>query len=142
MSKLIINAAIQIPFREFTFRAVRSQGPGGQNVNKVNSKVVLQWNAAASPSLPDAVRQRLLQRADASISKSGTITLTSQRSRQRPVNREDCLEKLRVMILDAARVPRKRKATQPTPGSKRRRLRDKELTSFKKTQRQSPKLDN
>ena len=59
MSKLVINETLQIPLDEFEFTAVRSRGPGGQNVNKVNSKVVLQWNLEASPSLPDALRGRL-----------------------------------------------------------------------------------
>jgi len=142
MSTLFINEAIKIPFDEFTFTAVRSQGPGGQNVNKVNSKVVLQWSPTTSPSLPEPVRQRLLVQAEAALTKSGLIIISSQRSRHRHINREDCLHKLRVMILDAAYVPKRRKATRPTMGSQVRRRRDKELTSSKKKERRGPKLDN
>lgn len=141
MSKLIINEQLEIPFDEFTISAVRSQGPGGQNVNKVNSKVILQWDVSASPSLPEDVRTRLLTN-DAGGRRTGVITVSSQRSRHRRINQDDCLRKLRVMILDALRVPKTRKATRPTLGSERRRRRDKEMMSSRKKQRQSPKLDN
>jgi ribosome-associated protein len=141
MSTLIINESIQIPFDEFAITFVRSQGPGGQNVNKVSSKVVLQWPLEASQSLPQPVRERLLERARGYISKSGLLTITSQRSRHRQINREDCLKKLRVLILDAAQPPRPRKPTKPTRASIHLRRRNKEMTSIKKKQRSAPKLD-
>jgi ribosome-associated protein len=142
MSKLIINKTIQIPYDEFQFSAVRSQGPGGQNVNKVSSKVVLQWAFEESPSLPEAVRQRLRQRARRFISKTNQMILSSQRSRHQPFNREDCLRKLRVMILDAATPPTPRKRTKPTRASVQRRRRQKSITSLKKQQRSTPNLDS
>jgi ribosome-associated protein len=142
MSKLIINESIQIPFSEFTFTAVRSQGPGGQNVNKVSSKVILHWPFDDSPSLPDAVRQRFRQLAARYISKAGQVAIASQRSRHRQINREDCLRKLRMILLDAATSPKPRKATKPTRGSVQRRRRQKEITSIKKRQRSAPNLDS
>jgi ribosome-associated protein len=141
MSTLIINESIQIPFDEFAITFVRSQGPGGQNVNKVSSKVVLQWSVATSKSLPEPVRQRLRECARGYISKTGLLTVTSQRSRHRQINREDCLKKLRVLILDAARPPKPRRRTKPTRASLQRRRRNKEMTSIKKKQRSAPNLD-
>jgi ribosome-associated protein len=138
MSNLIINENVQIPFSEFQLTSVRSQGPGGQNVNKVNSKVILQWNVTDSPSVPDLVRERFLRLARSYISKNGMLTLTSQRTRHRHLNQGDCFEKLRLMILDAIREPTPRKATKPSFGSKRKRRRAKELTSQKKKGRSSP----
>ncbi|MCA9149783.1 MAG: aminoacyl-tRNA hydrolase [Planctomycetales bacterium] len=141
MSKLIINERIEIPFDEFSLTAVRSQGPGGQNVNKVNSKVILQWNVADSATMPVDVKARFKEMFASRIT-SGTITLSSQRSRHRRINQDDCLQKLRVMILDAARPPKERKATKPTRGSQVRRRRAKEMIAARKKQRQPPKLDS
>jgi ribosome-associated protein len=141
MSNLIINESIRIPYAEFQLRAVRSQGPGGQNVNKVNSKVVLQWNVSESPSLPPAVRHRFLRLAQSYLSQTGVLTIASQRTRHRHRNQEDCFEKLRAMLLDAARRPTPRKPTKPTRASKLRRLRAKDLTAQKKQNRRGPNLE-
>ncbi len=142
MSKLVINELIQIPWDEFTFTAVRSQGPGGQNVNKVNTKVVLQWAVHDSPSLPATVRERLIRQASSAVSKTGLLTISSQRSRRRHMNQADCLQKLRVMILDAVHVPKERRPTKPTRSSQRRRQREKEMTSLKKKERRGPNLES
>jgi ribosome-associated protein len=139
MSKLIINKSIQIPYDEFEFSAVRSQGPGGQNVNKVSSKVVLRWAFGRSPHLPEGVRERLRMRARRFVSQADELTITSQRSRHQAINREDCLRKLRLIVLDAATPPVPRKPTKPTRASVQRRRRDKALTSLKKQQRLPPK---
>ena len=141
MSKLIINKSIQIPYDEFEFSAVRSQGPGGQNVNKVSSKVVLRWAFGRSPSLPEEVRQRLREQARRFVSQTDDLTVTSQRSRHQAINREDCLRKLRLIVLNAATPPIPRKPTKPTRASVQRRRRDKSLTSLKKRQRLPPKLE-
>lgn len=141
MSNLIINESLQIPFSEFQLQAVRSQGPGGQNVNKVNSKVVLQWNVAETPSLPDPVRERFLRLARPYLSRTGVLTIASQRTRHRHRNQEDCFEKLRALLLDASHRPTRRKATKPTRASKMRRQRAKQLTSQKKQNRRGPNLE-
>jgi ribosome-associated protein len=111
-------------------------------VNKVSSKVQLQWPFEASTVLPEAVRERLRERARGYITKSGQLIVTSQRSRHRQINREDCLRKLRVLILDATRRPKPRKPTKPTRASVRRRRHDKQMSSLKKRQRSAPKLES
>ena len=142
MSTLIINETTQIPLDELVFSAVRSSGPGGQNVNKVNTKVQLQWNVAESAALSNEVRERLLRRAGTLVSKTGWLTITSQTSRRQRVNRDDCLRKLRVMILDATKSPKPRKPTKPTKASRLRRRRYKELTARKKKLRRGPNIES
>jgi ribosome-associated protein len=132
---LEINDQIQIPEDEFTFTFVRSGGPGGQNVNKVASKAVLRWNVAGSPSLPEEVRQRLTARQRGRITTEGDLLVTSQRYRDQERNRQDCLEKLRALVLEATRVPRARKKTKPTAGAHRRRLAEKRRRSARKQER-------
>jgi ribosome-associated protein len=132
---LIITPNLQIPLREFVFTFARSSGPGGQNVNKVNSKALLRWPVASSPSLPEAVRQRLLTKHLRQITLDGDLLVTSQRFRDAGRNTADCLEKLRAMLLDAATPIRPRRPTRPTRGSVRRRIEDKKRVSQKKRQR-------
>ena len=95
----VVTGQLQIPLSEFEITFVRSGGPGGQNVNKVNSKAVLRWVAGRSPSLPEAVRERFLQEYGNRLTAEGELLVTSQRYRDAPRNSRDCLEKLR----DAAR---------------------------------------
>jgi ribosome-associated protein len=132
---LDVNDHIRIPEEEFTFTFVRSGGPGGQNVNKVASKAVLRWHVAGSPSLPEAVRQRLTTLQRRRITTEGDLLVTSQRYRDQDRNREDCLEKLRAMVLEATHVPKARKKTKPTAGGHRRRLADKRRRSVRKQER-------
>jgi len=132
---LNVNARIQIPLEEFEFTFARSSGPGGQNVNKVSSKAVLRWAVLTSPSLPDDVRRRLVGRCRRQITTSGDILITSQRFRDAPRNTADCLEKLRLLLVEAATPPTRRKPTKPSRGSVRRRLEAKRLQSRKKGQR-------
>jgi ribosome-associated protein len=132
---LQINSRLQIPMKELHFDFVRSQGPGGQNVNKVNSKVVLRWNVARNASLPVSVRERLASKFPRRISREGDLILTSQRYRDQGRNLTDCLEKLKTLVTQAAHVPRPRKATKPTAGSRVRRRREKETQSQKKQSR-------
>jgi ribosome-associated protein len=132
---LIVSAKLRIPLREFQFTYARSGGPGGQNVNKVNSKAVLRWSVATSPSLPESVRQRLLARRRRRITADGELLVVSQRFRDAGRNTADCLEKLRQMLLDASQPPRPRRPTRPTRGSIQRRLEGKRRQSHKKRQR-------
>mgnify|MGYP001812065612 CR=1 FL=1 len=142
MSKLIINDRIQIPFDELHMSSSRSSGPGGQNVNKVNTKVTLHWNVAESTALPEDVQKRLMRVAANRVSKTGYLIVTSQRYRTRQRNYDDCLHKLRVMILDVAKPPKRRKATRPTLNSQLKRRRDKRRKSDKKKLRQLPNFDD
>jgi ribosome-associated protein len=135
---LEINDRLRIPEEEFSWTFVRSGGPGGQNVNKVASKAVLRWDLANSPSLPEDVKVRLRTLQRRRVTGEGELVLSSQRYRDQDRNRQDCLEKLREMILAAAARPRPRKATKPSRGAKEARLREKKRRSGVKTERRRP----
>ena len=136
---LYVNAKIGIPLRELSFSFVRSGGPGGQNVNKVNTKAVMRWAVANSPSLPAAVRDRFMRKYASRISKEGELVLTSQRFRDRGRNVADCLSKLRSMILSVATLPKPRRPTKPSKAARARRRKNKEAQSKKKQLRRTPK---
>jgi ribosome-associated protein len=109
---------------EVEFDAIRAQGAGGQNVNKVSNAIHLRFDIRAS-SLPDVVKARLLEMADRRISVDGIVVIKAQSHRSLETNREDALTRLRALIAAAAAVPRSRRATQATRGSRERRLRGK-----------------
>ena len=119
---MIVNARITIPREELKLSFARSSGPGGQNVNKVNSKVTLHWPVTTSPSLPADVRFRFVGKYANRINNDGELVLSSQETRDQAANIEDCFNKLREMILSVAVPQRKRRPTKPTKGSKVRRL--------------------
>src|SRR3989440_4040336 len=99
---LEINNWLRIPATEFQWTFVRAGGPGGQNVNKVASKAVLRWDLAGSPSVPDDVKARLRTQQRRRINAAGEFLLSSQRYRDQGRNVEDCREKLRELLLQAA----------------------------------------
>ncbi len=134
---LTVTARLKIPLKEFRFTFCRSSGPGGQNVNKLNTKAQLRWGVMASPSLPEAVRRRLLAKYGRRVTSEGDFLITSQRFRDAGRNVADCLEKLRVMLAEVASPPKRRKPTRPTRGSVRRRLENKRKTSQRKQQRRA-----
>lgn len=112
---LVVDSQIQIPLSEVRLRFARSGGPGGQNVNKVNSKVTLHWNVASSSRLPADLRDRFLATYHRRITVDGDVVIQSQRYRDQPRNRADCLEKLRQMIL-SVRYPPKNEEKPALPG--------------------------
>jgi len=116
---LIVTPTIQIPDSEFVFTFARSSGPGGQNVNKVNSKAVLRWSPVASSSLPEDVRSRFVARYASRLTMDGELILTGQRSRDQGRNIEDCRERLKEMLLAVTRKPQIRRPTKPSRGGMR-----------------------
>lgn len=138
---LVVTPKLQIPLREFRFTYSRSSGPGGQNVNKLNTKALLRWAMLKSPSLPEAVRQRLAAKFPRRITSEGDLLITSQRFRDAGRNTADCLEKLRGMLLEVAEPVRPRKPTRPTRASVHRRIENKRRCSQKKKQRRDDLRD-
>ena len=132
---LIVSRQLQIPLAEFEITFARSSGPGGQNVNKVNSKAVLRWAVSRSLALPEEVRERFLRKFASRLTTEGELLVTSQRYRDAPRNAQDCLEKLRAMLLGVAQPPKRRRATRPTRGSVERRLQGKHRQSAAKQNR-------
>ena len=121
---LHISSHVAIPDSEIDIHAMRSQGAGGQNVNKVSSAIHLQFDIAAS-SLPPFYKEELLKLRDHRISDDGVITIKAQQHRSQEQNRADALERLRVLIQSVAIPRKKRKPTKPTKSSKNRRIESK-----------------
>lgn len=118
---LQISNQVCIPDNEIEIHAVRAQGSGGQNVNKVSSAVHLRFDINAS-SLPDFYKEKLLALNDQRISKNGIVIIKAQQHRTQEKNKEDALNRLQALIQSVAIVRKKRKATKPTNASKLRRL--------------------
>lgn len=135
ISMLQVNDQISIPLREIKFSFSRSSGPGGQNVNKVNTRVQLRWNVQETSHLPAGVKDRFLRKYQRRITNTGELIVTSQRFRDQGRNVADAMNKLRELVLSVATAPRKRKPAKVSKRAKQRRLDDKKKHSQKKEMR-------
>ncbi|HEY2892915.1 MAG TPA: alternative ribosome rescue aminoacyl-tRNA hydrolase ArfB [Pirellulales bacterium] len=134
---LTVNARIRIPESEFEWSFARSSGPGGQNVNKVNSKAVLRWKPSQSVGVPAEVLDRFVTRFATRLTNEGDLLLSSQRFRDQGRNVSDVLEKLRAMLAAVAQRPRQRRATRPTKAAVARRIETKQAQGKKKRLRRA-----
>jgi ribosome-associated protein len=135
VSDLFVTPRLTIPAGELELAFARSGGPGGQNVNKVSSKVDLRWNPVTSAALGEEDRAWLLQKLRSRLTSDGTLIVTSTATRDQIANRADAMSKLALIVAAALDRPKPRKPTKPSKGAKRRRLADKRRQSEKKANR-------
>ena len=136
-----INERVEIPDSELTFRYSRSSGPGGQNVNKVATKVTLLFPVIDSAALTDEQKSRLAQRLANRISRDGLLHVTSERHRTRSANQRDAVQRFAALVAEALTPPKTRHATRIPSSSKRRRLERKRRQSEKKRLRERPAIE-
>lgn len=132
---LQINDRLAIPAGELHYTFARSSGPGGQHVNKANTKVVLRWNVAGSRALNCEIRGRFLERYRARISNRGDVIIACDQHREQGANRRACQDRLRQMVQSVARRPKKRQRTKPPRSAVEKRLREKRAVADKKQRR-------
>ena len=140
-NNLQVSSRVSIPLQEIELQAVRSQGPGGQNVNKVSTAVHLFFDIRAS-SLPEVYKQKLLEKKDRRISPGGVVIIKSQQARTQEANREKALRRLKDLIKEVMQVQKSRTPTAPSRSSKEKRLQEKDTRSKTKKYRRRPGLDD
>ncbi|MFT5299284.1 MAG: ribosome-associated protein [Mariniblastus sp.] len=139
---LNVDQRISIRLTEFKFSYARSPGPGGQNVNKVNSKVILKWSLGKTKALPTTVQLRFEKKYANRITQDGNFVISSHRFRDQGRNVADCLSKLRELILAVAAEPKPRKKKKVSKSAKLRRLENKRRASATKQSRRSVQRDD
>ncbi len=142
MADLYVNARLTIPSDEISISTARSSGPGGQNVNKVNSKITLHWSPGNCSALRADWRRRFVANHANRINRAGQVVISSQQYRDHTRNLADARQRLVSMLLSCQNPPKSRKSTRPTLGSKRRRKKKKRQQAQKKQNRQRPRHDD
>lgn len=138
---LQVSSRVAIPLEEIELKAIRSQGPGGQNVNKVSTAVHLFFDIQAS-SLPEVYKHKLLNKKDRRISPGGVVIIKSQSARTQEANREKALIRLKELIKETMEVRKSRRVTSPTRSAREKRLKEKGSRSKTKNLRKRPGLDD
>ena len=132
-----VTPDIHVPDSELEFRFILASGPGGQNVNKVATAVQLRFDVAASPSLPEPVRARLIDLAGSRMTKDGVLLISAKRHRTQERNRQDAQDRLLALLHRAARPPKPRRKTRPSKAAREKRMQAKRLQSDKKRARRN-----
>jgi len=138
---IVVAPHVCIPDEELTWTFARSGGPGGQNVNKVSSKVLLRWNPGQSAALPADVKARFMAQQRHRLTNEGDLLITSQKTRDQGKNIADCEAKLVQLLMQALRPPKQRRPTRPTAGSRLRRAADKLHRARVKAARRKPQVE-
>lgn len=141
-SPLVINDKVTLPGSDLEWTAVKSSGPGGQNVNKVASKVELSFDFENTVALTDTVRDRLRILAKNQLDAEGRVLLKSEKTRDQAKNLADARQKLKDLVLEAMVVPKTRKPTKVSKAQKARRLSNKKKVGAKKAARKKPHRDD
>jgi ribosome-associated protein len=131
-TQILISHSLKIPIAELIFRTSRSSGPGGQNVNKLETRVELLFDITHSPNIPEFLRQRIISKLQPDISSSGVLRIVVQDSRSQWKNKQIAVKKLIGLLKSAIVIPKKRIATKPAKSAKENRLRSKKITSERK----------
>lgn len=139
---LVISPKVTLPASDLDWTAVRASGPGGQNVNKVSSKVELTFDFESSVALPESAKERLRKLAKNTLDAEGRVLITSQKTRDQVKNLADARDKLREIVAKALVVPKVRRPTKPTKASKARRITAKKKVGAKKAARRPVRRDD
>ena len=137
-----MSAFDQVPLEEIEFRASRAPGPGGQNVNKRDTRVEARWNVLASTALSEEERSRVLEGLASRISKDGVLRVVAYRERTQERNKELALDRMQGLVREALQVPKTRVRTQPPKSAREARLTEKRRRKAKKELRKRPALDD